>query len=106
MYMAILQRTREIGIIKSLGGSRSFIMRLILAEAVILGLGGTLIGILLSFCTRWLLHEFVPASMPQAIAPDWWVYAGLIALAAAVFGGIYPGYIAVRLDPIEALAYE
>ena len=106
MYMAILQRTREIGILKSLGGSRVFIMRLILAEAVILGIGGTLIGILLSFGARWLLHTFVPASMPQAITPDWWWKAGLIALAAAVLGAIYPGTIAIRQDPIEALAYE
>ncbi len=106
MYMAILQRTREIGILKSLGGSRTFIMRLILAEALILGIGGTLVGIVLSFGTKWLLKVFVPASMPQAIAPDWWVYAGLISLAAAVLGALYPGFIAVRLDPIEALAYE
>ncbi len=106
MYMAILQRTREIGILKSLGGSQGFIMRLILAEAMILGLGGTLVGIVLSFGTKWLLKVFVPASMPQAIAPDWWFYAGLIALAAAVLGAIYPGFIAVRQDPIEALAYE
>jgi putative ABC transport system permease protein len=106
MYMAILQRTREIGILKSLGGSQSFIMRLILSEAVILGVVGTLVGILLSFLTKWMLHVFVPASMPQAIALDWWGYAGLIALAAAVLGGLYPGWIAVRQDPIEALAYE
>jgi putative ABC transport system permease protein len=106
MYMAILQRTREIGILKSLGGSSPFIMRLILVEAVILGVGGTLVGIILSFFTRWMLSVFVPASMPQAITPDWWAYAGLIALAAAVLGGLYPGIIAVRLDPIEALAYE
>lgn len=61
MYMAILQRTREIGILKSLGGSSTFIMLLILAEALILGLGGTVVGILLrllypvdaeSFCPR------------------------------------------------------
>jgi putative ABC transport system permease protein len=106
MYMAILQRTREIGILKSLGGSRTFIMRLILAEAVILGVGGTAVGILLSFLTRWTLHTFVPASMPQAITPDWWWKAGLIALAGSVLGAIYPGFIAVRQDPIEALAYE
>jgi putative ABC transport system permease protein len=106
MYMAILQRTREIGILKSLGGSRSFVMRLILAEAVILGVGGTLMGIVLSFLTRWLLHSFVPASMPQAITPDWWWKAGLIALAGSILGAIYPGFIAVRQDPIEALAYE
>jgi len=106
MYMAILQRTREIGILKSLGGSRAFVMRLILAEAAILGIGGTLAGVLLSFFTRWLLHVFVPASMPQAITPDWWWKAGLIALAGAILGAVYPGFIAVRQDPIEALAYE
>jgi len=106
MYMAILQRTREIGILKSLGGSRTFVMRLILAEAAILGIGGTLAGVLLSFATRWMLHVFVPASMPQAITPDWWWKAGLIALAGAILGAIYPGFIAVRQDPIEALAYE
>jgi putative ABC transport system permease protein len=106
MYMAILQRTREIGILKSLGGSKRFIMQLILAEAVILGFGGTIVGILLSFITRWLLKTFVPASMPQAITPDWWPYAAMIALAAAVLGALYPALIAVRQDPIEALAYE
>lgn len=106
MYMAILQRTREIGILKSLGGSRTFIMTLILAEAVILAVGGTVAGILLSFFTRWLLQTFVPASMPQAITPDWWWKAGLIALSGAILGAIYPGVIAVRQDPIEALAYE
>jgi putative ABC transport system permease protein len=106
MYMAILQRTREIGILKSLGGSRTFIMKMILAEAVILAFGGTVTGILLSFVARWVLHVFVPASMPQAITPDWWPYAGLIALSAAVLGAVYPGLIAVRQDPIEALAYE
>ncbi len=103
MYMAILQRTREIGILKSLGGSRTFIMNLILSEAVILGVGGTIVGILLSFLTRWLLHTFVPASMPQAITPDWWWRAGLIALAGTVLGAVYPGFIAVRLDPINCV---
>lgn len=106
MYMAILQRTREIGILKSLGGSSAFVMRVILAEAVILGVGGTIAGILLSFVARWTLHTFVPASMPQAITPDWWWRAGLIAVGAAILGAIYPGMIAVRQDPIEALAYE
>ena len=45
MYMAVLQRTREIGILKSLGASKGFILRIILAEAVALGIGGTVIGI-------------------------------------------------------------
>ncbi|MDQ2900614.1 MAG: ABC transporter permease [Acidobacteriota bacterium] len=106
MYMAVLQRTREIGILKSLGASRWFVLEIILAEAFLLGLGGTIFGIFLSFLTRWALRIIVPASLPQAIVFTWWPIAGLIAVGAALLGAVYPGLIAVRQDPIEALAYE
>jgi putative ABC transport system permease protein len=49
MYMAVLQRTREIGILKSLGASKGFILGIILSEAFFLGLGGTILGILMSY---------------------------------------------------------
>jgi putative ABC transport system permease protein len=106
MYMAVLQRTREIGILKSLGGSKSFVLRIILAEAFLLGLAGTVLGIILSFGTRALLMKLVPASLPQAVVPEWWPIAGAIVMSAALLGALYPGMIAVRQDPIEALAYE
>lgn len=106
MYMAVLQRTREIGILKSLGASKGFVMGIILAEAFALGLGGTIAGVALSFATRWLMNELMPASLPQAIVPGWWPIAGLIAVGGALLGSLYPGMIAVRQDPIEALAYE
>jgi putative ABC transport system permease protein len=106
MYMAVLQRTREIGILKSLGASSAFVMRLILAEAFAMGIGGTILGIAMSYGTRWILHVFVPASMPQAIVPLWWLIAGMVAVGAALVGALYPGMLAVRQDPIQALAYE
>jgi putative ABC transport system permease protein len=106
MYMAVVQRTREIGIIKSLGGSKYFVLEAVLIEALILGLGGTLFGILFSFATRWSLSKFVPASLPQAIVFDWWPIAGGIAIGAAILGAFYPALLAARQDPIEALAYE
>lgn len=106
MYMAVLQRTREIGILKSLGASRRFVMSLIMWEALMLGFGGTIFGIVLSFGTRAVMTVLVPASLPQAIAPDWWPIAGMIAIGAALLGALYPGWLAVRQDPIEALAYE
>jgi putative ABC transport system permease protein len=106
MYMAVLQRTREIGILKSLGASKGFVMGIILAEAFALGLGGTITGVALSFGTRWLMDTLMPASLPQAIVPDWWPIAGLIAVGGALLGSLYPGMLAVRQDPIEALAYE
>ena len=106
MYMAVLQRTREIGILKSLGATKSFIMSLIICEAAAMGVGGTLAGIALSFVSQAVLLKFVAASLPQAIVPEWWPIVLGIALGSALLGAIYPGMIAVRQDPIEALAYE
>ena len=64
------------------------------------------LGISFSFATRYAIMRLVPASLPQAIVPEWWPIAGGIVLGAAILGAIYPGTIAVRQDPIEALAYE
>jgi putative ABC transport system permease protein len=106
MYMAIQQRTREIGILKSLGASKLLILKIILLEALFLGLGGSLLGIVFSFLGRFLLARLVPASLPQAIVPEWWPIAGAIAMSAALLGALYPGSLAAQQDPIEALAYE
>jgi putative ABC transport system permease protein len=106
MYMAVLQRTREIGILKSLGATNGFVMSLILWEAGAMGIGGTIAGIALSFASKAVLGRFVPASLPQAIVVAWWPNVLGIALGSALLGAIYPGMIAVRQDPIEALAYE
>jgi putative ABC transport system permease protein len=106
MYMAVLQRTREIGILKSLGASKSFILRIILAEALLMGVGGTILGILMSYGAYWLIRILVPASIPMIIVKIWWPVAGGITLLGAALGALYPGLSAAQHDPIEALAYE
>jgi len=106
MYMAIQQRTRDIGILKSLGASKLMILRSILMEALLLGLGGSIIGVGLSFVSRWLVTEIVPASLPQAIVPSWWPIAAAVAMGSAVLGALYPATLAARQDPIDAIAYE
>jgi putative ABC transport system permease protein len=106
MYMAVLQRTREIGILKSLGGSNGFILGIVVMEAMLLGVGGTILGIVLSFGAKWLIHSLVPASIQMAIVPMWWPLALGITLASAMLGALYPGLRAAHHDPIEALAYE
>jgi putative ABC transport system permease protein len=106
MYMAVQQRTREIGILKSLGASKVLVLRIILMEALFLGLGGSILGVGFSFLSRWALAKLVPASLPQAIVPEWWPIAGAIAMGAAILGALYPGMLAARQDPIQALAYE
>jgi putative ABC transport system permease protein len=106
MYMAVLQRTREIGILKSLGASQVFILRIILTEAVILGMGGTILGIAMSFGACWLIRTVEPASIPMVIVPFWWPIAGVVTLIGTALGALYPGLSAARHDTIEALAYE
>jgi putative ABC transport system permease protein len=106
MYMAVLQRTREIGILKSLGASQFFILRIILTEAVILGIGGTILGIAMSFGAWWLIRTVEPASIPMVIVPSWWPIAGAVTLVGTALGALYPGISAARHDTIEALAYE
>jgi putative ABC transport system permease protein len=106
MYMVVLQRTREIGILKALGASKTFIMGIIEMEALIIGFTGTIVGILFSFVAYWFISHFVPASIPMLIKPAWWPIAAVIALIASALGALYPGLSAARHDPIEALAYE
>jgi putative ABC transport system permease protein len=106
MYMAVLQRTREIGILKSLGGSKTFILTIILTEALMLGVGGTALGIAMSYGARHIIEALQPASFQMEIAYAWWPRVLGITLVAATFGSLYPGMTAAAHDPIEALAYE
>lgn len=106
MYMSVLQRTREIGILKSLGGTKGFILSIILTEALMLGVGGTILGIVMSYGARVLIEAVQPASFQMEIVYGWWPRVLGITLAAAAFGSLYPGLTAAGHDPIEALAYE
>jgi putative ABC transport system permease protein len=106
MYMSVLQRTREIGILKSLGGSKLLILRIIWLEALGLGLGGTALGIIMSYGARWAIEALKPASFQVQMVYIWWPIAGAITLAGASLGALYPGISAASHDPIEALAYE
>jgi putative ABC transport system permease protein len=105
MYTAVLERTREIGILKALGASPGYILGILMREAVLLAVVGTVAGIVMTFGTRLLMHRFAP-TMAQKIVPDWWWRAGLISLTGAVLGALYPGLKAARQDAIEALAYD
>lgn len=105
MYMAVLERTREIGILKSMGASPGYILGILLREAAVLAIAGTVLGILMTYGTRALMAAFAP-NFPQAIVPDWYPWAALIALGGSLIGAIYPGLKAARQDAIEALAYD
>ena len=105
MYTTIIERTREIGVLKSLGASKPYIVRIILSETSVLCLGGVAVGLLLSFLVRAGVQARWP-SMTILITVRWSIIAGLIALVGGLLGACYPAWIASRKDPVEALAYE
>lgn len=106
MYTAVLERTREIGILKAIGASPGFVLNVLMRETAVLAVFGSLIGIGLSFLTRWLILTLVPASLQQKIVPEWWPITAAIAIAGAMLGTVYPALKAARQDAIEALAYD
>lgn len=106
MYTAVLERTREIGVLKALGATPAFVMGMLVRETVVLALAGSVLGIVLTYGSRALIMAIVPASLKQIIVPDWWPIAGAISLLGALLGTLYPGLKAAKQDAIEALAYE
>lgn len=106
MYTAVVERTREIGILKALGAKPLTIVDILVREAIVLAVVGCLLGIALAFLAKFVILSVAPASLPIVSVPDWWPKAAVIALGGALLGAIYPGLKAARQDAIEALAYE
>jgi putative ABC transport system permease protein len=106
MYTAVLERTREIGVLKALGASPGYVLNILLRETVLLAVAGSILGILLSYVTRFTINDVIHGSLIQSIVYIWWLIAAAIAIVGAMLGAIYPGFKAARQDAIEALAYE
>ena len=115
MLISVLERPREIGIMKSVGARRKDILNLFVAEAALIGLVGGLLGILLG----WLVAEVTNHIMFAFVIKDQipfqrlyeipsWLSAGAVGLAitVSVIAGLYPARRAARLEPTAALRYE
>jgi putative ABC transport system permease protein len=107
MLVSVTERTREIGVRKSVGARRKDILVQFLIEAVSLSLVGGGIGLAVGYGIGVLVARVLPGDWPAAHVPLWAV-ALAIGFSAIVgtFFGIYPAGKASRLDPIEALRYE
>lgn len=106
MYTAVIERTREIGVLKALGATPMTVLDILLRETFILAIIGCVIGIVLSYAAQHLIMQFVPASIQIVPVPQWWPKAAVIAVIGALLGAAYPGMKAARQDAIEALAYD
>jgi putative ABC transport system permease protein len=105
MYTAVMERTREIGILKSLGASQSYIVNVVLRETALISVVGILLGVVLTFAIRTGIHLRFP-TLDFLITGGWIVKGTLIAFVGAMLGAAYPALKAARKDPIDALAYE
>jgi len=105
MYTAITERTREIGILKSLGASKSYVLGVFMREAWFLCLLGFLWGIALSYGGELLVKKLFP-SLQVTFGLDWTLKAATIALVSSSLGAFYPALRAASQDPIDALAYD
>ena len=105
LYTAVMERTREIGILKSMGASKLYIVNLILREALLVSIGGIILGIVLTEIIKFGIGLHFP-TFSFLLTNKWRVYATVIALAGSVLGAIYPAWKAASKDPIDALAYE
>jgi putative ABC transport system permease protein len=106
MYTAVLERTREIGIIKAVGGAPGLVLQMLMRETVLLAVLGTLVGIVLTYGSQWIMQHVVPGSLTQETVYSWWPIAGGIAIAGALLGVIVPAAKAMKQDVTEALSYE
>lgn len=105
LYTAVMERTREIGILKSMGASKLYILNVILREALLVAVAGIIVGIVGTQVLKFGL-ELHAAKFSFQLTAAWRVYAALIALGGALLGALYPAWKAARKDPIDALAYE
>jgi len=105
MYTTITERTREIGILKSLGSSKAYIIDIILREAGLLSLIGILVGYGGTLIARKIILESFP-TLAIDLTTRWALRAAVLALAGSLLGAFYPALHAARLDPVDALAYE
>jgi putative ABC transport system permease protein len=105
MYSTITERTREIGILKSLGASRTFIIKLVMKESLVICGIGVGVGFLLTWLAIHIIFSVAP-SLPVDISGSWRLAAALMAILGGTLGALYPALKAAQLDPIKALGYE
>jgi putative ABC transport system permease protein len=105
MYTAILERTREIGILKAIGGSKSFIGAIVLRETLVISCLGIVLGYALSVLGQRLVAIKYPL-VSVILLPEWMAGAAVLTIIGSIAGASYPAWKAAKADPCEILSYE
>jgi putative ABC transport system permease protein len=104
MLASVTERTREVGVRKSLGATRRDILLQFLIESGVMATIGGVLGVILAAVIAFGIERLTPFPMDLPIR---WVIIGVgVAAAVGVFFGVYPAYKASKLNPIEALRFE
>jgi putative ABC transport system permease protein len=115
LVMAILERRREIGIMKAIGASDGDVKKLFFAEAAVMGCVGGFVGVALGWSIGRVINAVTNIYLRrQDLPPEhlwsvpWWLVVGAIVFAVLVsmISGLYPAARAAKLDPVQALRYE
>ncbi|HZH91120.1 MAG TPA: ABC transporter permease [Pyrinomonadaceae bacterium] len=104
MYTTVTERTRQIGILKSLGMSNTMIAWVIEQEALLVSVLGVLLGLALTFAARFALMRV--SNLSVEIEPRWVLISLLIGVVGGSIGALYPAMRAARQDAVDALSYE
>lgn len=104
MLVSVSERTREVGLIKAIGGKSKMVSRQFLLEAIIISVLGALFGIILGVMVGNLFSIFLQTGF--VVPWDWVLYGIIICTIVGLLAGLYPALKAGRLNPIEALRYE
>ena len=104
MYTTITERRKEIGILKSLGASKSFIIRVIEGEAFLIGVMGILLGFVISFLSSVVINKSF--ELQFEFSKGWILTAILIAVGGSLVGALYPAWRASDIDPVLVLTNE
>ncbi len=104
MYTTVTERTRQIGVLKSLGMSNAGVAWVIEQEALAVSVLGVLLGVVLTLAARFVVMR--TTSLTVDIEPRWLVVSLAIGLLGGTIGALYPALRAARQDPVDALSYE
>jgi putative ABC transport system permease protein len=105
MYTTIIERTREIGILRAMGASQGKVVQLVIAESFLICLAGVVVGIAISLLARAFMPQVFPTLTVQ-LTREWALIASSLGLAGGLLGSLYPAWKAARMDPVQALNFE